>query len=151
MPIGDQLDPLSPFTFIVEIDGVARAGFAECSGLSIGPEPTHYRNGSNPADQIKWSGMCNSRHVTLKRGLMRDSYLREWSTDLPQVNCKRRSVSIVMLNQAHEEVVRFNLCAAWISKWVGPQLTASTNEVAVESIELCHDGLEIVSHALPDK
>lgn len=146
MPIGDQLDPLSPFTFIIEIDGVARAGFAECSGLSIGPEPTHYRNDSNHSDQSKCSGMWNSSHVTLKRCLMHDSYLREWYMDLIQRHCERRSLSIVMLDEAHEEVVRFHLSAAWISKWEPAQLTASTNEFAVESIDLYYDGLEIVSN-----
>ena len=48
-----------------------------------------------------------------------------------------------MLDEAREEVLRFNFREGWVCKWEGPQLNASTNEVAIESLEICHEGLEL--------
>ena len=62
--------------------------------------------------------------------------------------CERRvrrgigNASVVLHNEKHEEVVRWNLVNAWPSKYVGPDMKANANEVAIESIELTHEGVE---------
>jgi phage tail-like protein len=57
---------------------------------------------------------------------------------------ERRSGSIVLLDEARQEALRFNFREGWICKWEGPQLNATTNEAAIESIEICHEGILLV-------
>jgi phage tail-like protein len=51
-------------------------------------------------------------------------------------------MSIVLLDEKRQEVVRWNLLNAWPSKWMGPDLKANASEMAIESLEICHEGVE---------
>jgi phage tail-like protein len=55
----------------------------------------------------------------------------------------RKNMSVVLLNDAGEEVLRFNFTNAWPVKWSGPNLNAETNEIAIETLEITHEGLSI--------
>jgi phage tail-like protein len=57
----------------------------------------------------------------------------------------RRSMSVVLLNDAREEVVRFNFRDAWPVKWSGPNLNAEGSDIAIETLEIAHEGLSIAS------
>ena len=132
-------DPYRSFNFLVEIDGITEAGFQECSGLDITVDPVEYREGTDPPHMRKLTGLNKYSPVTLKRGITDSAALWDWHQTIATGRTQRRNVSIVLLNEAREEKWRWNLRNAWPSKWTGPSFNASSNEVAVETLEICHD------------
>ncbi|TND08157.1 MAG: hypothetical protein FD123_2551 [Bacteroidetes bacterium] len=134
--------PLSIFHFQVEWGG-ARVGFTEVSGLDAEVQPIPYREGVNPLYQeTKMPGIPKFPNITLKRGILDgdiDFDLWLGTVQLNQVD--RRTVKISMLDENHQPVMVWQVNDAWPSKVTGPSLKSTGNEVAMESIELCHEGL----------
>ena len=143
MPPGDRIDPYAQFNFLIEIDNLTRAGFTECSGLTTEQDVIDYREGSEDTIVRKIPGLRKIANITLKRGFTQDRELWEWRKTTIDGRTERRAGAIVLLDEAREEVLRFNFREGWVCKWEGPQLNASTNEVAIESLEICHEGLEL--------
>ena len=79
----------------------------------------------------------------LRRGFAGDASLFEWWNELVQGNLSRKNVAIVLLDEQRQEVARWLLRRAWPSKWVGPELRGLGNEVAIETLELSHEGIEL--------
>jgi phage tail-like protein len=136
-------DPYGAFNFLVEIGGgETAAGFAECSGLATETEVIEYREGGDFATR-KLPGLTKHSNVTLKRGLIGDPTLWRWRKAIVDGELDRRGVTIVLLDQARKPVVRFHLSNAWPCKWEGPTLNAKANDVAIETLELAHEGLDV--------
>jgi phage tail-like protein len=55
---------------------------------------------------------------------------------------ERKNGSIVLCNDAGEEKIRWNFTEAWPTKWTGPSFKASGNEVAIEAVDLAHEGIK---------
>lgn len=144
MPPGDRVDPYAQFNFLIEIDGVSRASFTEASGLEISQEVIDYREGSEATVVRKLPGLKTFANIMLKRGWTQDAELWLWRKTTLDGLTERRSGAIIVLDEAREEALRFNFREGWICKWEGPQLNSTTNEIAIESIEICHEGLEMV-------
>ena len=144
MATGDRLDPYAQYNFLVEIDGVARAAFTEVSGLEASQEVIDYREGSDDAVVRKLPGLKTFANLALKRGITKDADFWKWRKTTLDGATERRSGSIILLDEAREEALRFNFREGWICKWDGPQLNSTTNEAAIESVEICHEGLELV-------
>lgn len=144
---GKRDDPYQQFNFLVDIDGVKRAGFSEASGLTTDTDAIDYREGTDPLHVRKLPGLRKFVNVVLKRGYTKDKSLWEWRKkslrDKPAT--ERRSVDIILLNEEREEVLRWRIHEAWISKWDSGPFNAKTNDVAIETIELVHEGLELVT------
>lgn len=141
----DRRDPYSAFNFIVEFDGIAVAAFSEVSGLSFEIEPIEYRDGSDALPTVrKLPGLVKYANVTLKRGITGDQPFWEWIIQAMNGTVERRTGSIVILNESREPVVRYLIREAWPCRYEGPELNAGSSEVAIESIEVCHEGLELV-------
>ena len=136
-------DPYLAQNFRVEIDGLEVASFAEVSGLEATIEVIEYRNGSEDSTVRKLPGLAKYSNITLKRGIVGDLSLWQWLRAVRQGEVQRRSGSIILLNERREEVRRINFRRGWPCKWVGPSLSAQANEVAIEMLELCHEGLDI--------
>lgn len=134
-------DPYRSFNFLVEIDGITEAGFQECSGLDISIDPIEYREGNDPPHTRKLTGLNKYSPLTLKRGITDSQALWSWHQNIVTGRTERRNISVVLLNEAREEKWRWNLRNAWPSKWTGPSFNASSNEVAVETLEICHEEL----------
>jgi phage tail-like protein len=136
-------DPFASFNFLLEIDGVAKAGFSEVTGLNTETNVIEYREGSDPNHMRKLPGLEKFGNVTLKRGVTPDPELFNWHKAVLDGDILRdESMSIVLLDERRQEVVRWNLLNAWPSKWVGPDLKAGANEIAFESVEIVHEGVE---------
>jgi phage tail-like protein len=136
-------DPFASFNFLLEIDGVAKAGFSEVTGLNTETNVIEYREGSDPNHMRKLPGLEKFGNVTLKRGVTPDPELFNWHKAVLDGEILRdESMSIVLLDERRQEVVRWNLQNAWPSKWVGPDLKAGANEIAFESVEIVHEGVE---------
>lgn len=139
-----RTDPYKNFNFRVEIAGVAAGQFAEVSGLAAEADVVEYREGADKVTSSrKLPGRVRYPNVTLRRGLTASRDLWEWWTTVRDGAVDRRTVAITLLNDAGEPVLRWRLREAWISKIVAPDLNAEGNDVAIETIELTHEGLEL--------
>jgi phage tail-like protein len=141
MPVGQRTDPYRSYNFLVEIDGIIQAGFQECTGLDNSTDAIDYREGSDPMHVRKLPGMNKFTAITLKRGLTDSTELWAWRQTVIEGRAQRRNGSIVLLDDAGDERLRWNFLAAWPSKWTGPGLNATSNAVAVETLELTHEEL----------
>jgi phage tail-like protein len=142
MPAGK--DPFKNYSFLVEIGGIAQAAFSKVSGLSAEAEVIEYREGADVTSTRKLPGLIKYGNVTLKRGITASRELFDWWKTVVNGNLQRRDVAIVLLDDSRAEVLRWLLRDAWIAKFeVGP-LRAKGNDVLIESIELAHEGFELV-------
>jgi phage tail-like protein len=135
-------DPYKAFNFRVEIDGVTLAAFSEVSGLESQTEVIEYRTGTERNTVRKLPGLTKHANLVLRRGVTQDAELWNWRKTVVDGQVDRRNGSIVLLDDDRAEVLRWNFFDGWISKWVGPTLNAKGNEVAIETIEIAHEGLE---------
>ena len=137
-------DPYGRFNFLVELEGVARAGFSEVEGLGGEIDVIAYREGADRTNAPRLlPGLVHYPRVVLRRGFAGDESLFAWWTAAAAGELERRSVAIVLLDEKREVVARWLLRRAWPSKWEGPALNAKTSEVAIESLELVHEGIEL--------
>jgi phage tail-like protein len=148
MPRREQ-DPFGSFRFKLELGDVEVAGFAECTGLNIETKVFEYKEGGNNATTLKFPEPSSFGNVTLKRGVTNSNELIEWQLDVvsgtfgKNSRASSPSIAIVLLNEKGEDVRRWNLIRAFPVKWIGPDLKASASEVAIESLELAHEGIQI--------
>ena len=142
MPDGKRNDPYGQFNFLVEIDGVVKGGFSEASGLTTDTNMIEYREGAEQQGTArKLPGLMKYNNIVLKRGWTKDKSLWEWRKKVIDGKTQRNSGSIVLLDEARNEALRWNFREGWPSKWEGPALNAKTSEVAVETLEIVHEGL----------
>jgi phage tail-like protein len=144
MPSSIRHDPWSSFQVRVEIDGVAVAGFTECSGLASETDVVSYREGVDQRIRLL-PGLTRYSRIVLKRGITLDRSLWEWRQSAVSGSVDRRNGSVVLLDASRNEVARWNFVEAWPAKWVGPNLNAQSSDVAIETLEIVHEGLEWVS------
>ncbi len=143
MATGDRRDPFRSFNFKVEIDGIARAGFRECSGLDASQDPIEYREGTEGLTARKLPGLNKFSNISLKWGTTDDAELWDWRKKAMNGKVERKNGSIVLLDDAGEEKLRWNFREGWPNKWEGPAINAKNNEVAIETLEIAHEGLEL--------
>ena len=141
---GTRNDPLKSFSFLVEIDGVVSASFASVSGLAAEAEVIEYREGADKlTSSRKLPGRVRFPNVTLRRGLTTNRDLWEWWKTVRDGTLQRRTVVITLLDDARQPVLRWRLREAWITGIEYSELDASKNEIAIESVEIAHEGLEL--------
>lgn len=144
MATGEQNDPFRSFNFRLEIDGLPEGAFSEVSGLTAEGDAVDYREGNDKQQNVrKLTGLRKYTNITLKRGYTQDRLLWDWFKNIAEGVPDRRDVAIVLLNEQREGVLRWELYRAWINKIEGPSFKASGNEVAMESVEICHEGLKM--------
>jgi phage tail-like protein len=144
MATGERRDPFRAYNFQLEIDNIARGAFSECSGLTAKLEAVEYREGTDLQSSVrKLVARSSFDNVTLKRGYTQDTSLWDWYKNLNNGVADRRNVTIILMNEEREPVMRWHAENAWINKIEGPSFKASGNEVAIESVELVHEGLTI--------
>lgn len=137
-------DPYANYNFLLEIGGITRAGFAECTGLNAETNVIEYREGNEGFLTLrKLPGLEKYGNVTLKHGVSQDSEVFEWHKTVFDGDIRREAMSIVLLDERRREAKRWNLREAWPAKWVGPDFKANANEIAFETVELCHEGVEV--------
>jgi phage tail-like protein len=143
MPTGARNDPFSQFNFVIELEGIPSGAFSEVSGLDMETDPIEYREGSEDITVRKLPGLRKYPNISLKRGFTPDTSLYDWRKTVMDGKTERKSGSIVLLNEARQEALRWNFREGWPCKLQGPPLNAKTNEVAIETLEICHEGLEL--------
>jgi phage tail-like protein len=141
MATGERKDPYRSYNFLVEIDGITRAGFRECSGLDSTQDPIDYREGTDPLTTRKLPGLVKYSNISLKSGMTDDAELWEWRKKTMEGKIERKNASIVLLDDTGAEKVRWNFINGWPTKWTGPTFNATGNEVAIETLEIVHEGV----------
>jgi phage tail-like protein len=142
-------DPYSALNFQVVIAGVfddgqaIRGSFAEVSGLDVAISPIEYRNGSEDITVRKIPGLKKFSNITFKRGVMGDLAFWTWIKSVLDGQVQRADGAITLLDESRQPVMRWTFRRAWPCRWTGPTLNAKNNEIAIETLEICHEGLEI--------
>jgi phage tail-like protein len=144
--------PLPKFHFEVNWGGT-RMGFTEVTGLDVETEVIEYREGNSPVySKVAMPGLQKNSHVTLKRGTVLEDFefFKLWrETAKFQESNKikkifRRDITIKLLNEDHQPIISWTLINAWPTKVQSTDLKADGNEVAIETMELVHEGLKII-------
>jgi phage tail-like protein len=144
---GQRVDPYRNFNFLVEVDGITQASFQECTGgLSSEIDVTEYREGGYSLEHgstvRKLPGMTKYSNITLKWGITDSKDLFDWHKNTSKGKIERKNGSIVLLNEEGQEKIRWNFFNGWPSKWTGPDFNAKSSDVAIETLEIAHEGIE---------
>jgi phage tail-like protein len=139
-----QQDPLRNFRFRVEIDSLQVAGFSEVRIGATTTDVIEYREGNEPAYVRKLTGLHKFGNVTLKRGVTGSLELYNWHRQIlmGQTAGARRSVVIVVADEAGADQARFTVRNAWPVKYESSDLNAQGTEVLIETLELANEGIE---------
>jgi phage tail-like protein len=144
MPDGKRNDPYGQFNFLIEIDGVVKGGFSEVSGLTTDTNIVEYREGNEGQGTTrKLPGLMKYNNIALKRGWTKDRSLWNWRKQVIDGKTKRASGAIVLLDEARQPALRWEFREGWPCKWEGPPLNGKTSEVAIEALEIAHEGLAL--------
>jgi phage tail-like protein len=149
MPLVFRNDPYAGHNFEVVLTGISDDGtavkgsFAEVSGLEVAMEPIEYRTGSEDITVRKVQGLKKFTNIVLKRGIIGDATFWNWILEGMNGTVHRTEGHVALLDEGRNEVMRWNFKRAWPCKWTGPGLNAKNNEIAIETLEICHEGLSI--------
>lgn len=137
-------DPEGNFLFTLEIAGIEVAQFLECSGLKTSTEIFELQEGGLNQRVHKLPGQSRWENIVLRYGLTSDSTMMVWRNEILQDQfAKRRNGSIVIKTLTMEEVRRYNFVDGWAVSWEGPSLNANGAELAIESLEIAHSGIQV--------
>ena len=142
MPNGVRLDPFSAFRFMVLFDDLPPGGFSECSGLQVDTEVQDFNEGGLNTHSWKFFTRSKQSNLVLKRGIV-SPILWDWYSSLRQGKMIFRNISVLVFdNSGNIPVMEFQAQQAFPVKWIGPDLNAMQNNLAVETLELAHQGLD---------
>ncbi len=136
------VDPYRNFRFLIEIDSIVQAGFSECSGFGSMVEVIEYREGGDAATVRKLPGKVTYPDITLKWGVTDSRELYDWHRTAVNGQIQRKNGSIILLDDAAQEKVRWNFFSAWPSKWDGPDFNAKGTDVAIDTLTVSCERVE---------
>lgn len=135
-------DPFLGFRFTVRFDTLPPGGFSECSGLQMEAEVQDFNEGGMNTHSWKFFTRAKQANLVLKRGIV-NKVLWDWYQSLRQGKMIFRNGTILVFDATGTTpVMEFQVMQAFPTKWVGPDLNAMQNNVAVETLELAHQGLD---------
>ena len=141
VPGARPLPPYQAFNFAIEIEGLLVGGFSSVSGLESEVEVEEYREGGVNGFVHKLPGRTSHANLVLSHGLTSVSTLWNWYYNTTLGVIQRRNGTIMLLDPRQIPVMWWNFRNALPVRWSGPTFTATSDEVAVESLELAHEGL----------
>lgn len=134
--------PYKKYNYKVLIDGKEEAGFSEVSAPNITSDPVEYREGSMASKfSGKQPGILKYPIVTLKRGTTESRIFVDWMKEVQNGKAPRKTVVITLMDDEMKEVASWQLEKAWPTKYSAPDFNATSNEVAIESLELVCEGI----------
>ena len=142
-------DPYPSHSFLVQIPGVVEgegltAGFSEVSGLGADVDVIEYRTGNEKQrTPRKLPGLVRYPNLVLKRGVTGNLGLWQWFQEGVSGNPLRADGTIHLMNEERETVLVWNFRRGWPCRYRGPGLEADGSSVAIETLEICHEGLTI--------
>ena len=144
--MAERNDPYKGFRFLVEIDGIIQAGFSEVTIPDSSQEPIEYREGSDLPTVRKLPGLVKYGNVVLKWGTTDSLDLYNWRKLVEDGKSKeaRKNMAVIVLDEEGVPGVRWEFREAWPTKYDAPDLKATGNEIAVETLEIAHEGMKRV-------
>ena len=138
-----SLYPYRKFRFKVEIEGISVGSFSEVSGFDASIEVVEYRDGDSPvATARKLPGLVKYGNITLKWGLIESLELYTWIQEAINGDVKQKPLTIRLMNESgQEEKANWSVINAWPVKYTAPDFSSTASEVAIETLELAHEGL----------
>lgn len=140
--LGRRLDPYFGFNYLIEIDGLLTGGFSQVEGLGGRIEVENVRDGGSLGAPRQQLGGTTWDNLVLTRGLVEIDTLWNWFEATARGVIKRKSGTIVLLDRKQLPITMWNFRGALPVHWSGPSLNATSGELAVERLELAHQGLE---------
>lgn len=137
-----RVDPNRSYNFLAVFIGLGEIAFSEISGLAVDGDVVEYREGNERFNVVRrLAGLRKNSNLTFRRGYTPDDRLWQWYARIANGADERYNGSIVLLNEARQPVMRWNFVNAWINKIDGPMLKAAGNEIAIEAMDIVHEGL----------
>ncbi|BDI05902.1 phage tail protein [Sphaerotilus microaerophilus] len=137
-----RIDPSRTYNFLAVFIGLGEISFSEISGIAVDSDVVDYREGNERFNNVrKLPGLRKFANLTFRRGYTPDDRLWQWYARLANGANERYNGSIVLLNEARKPVMRWNFVNAFITKIDGPMLKAAGNEIAIEAMDIAHEGL----------
>lgn len=139
-------DPEGAYVFCLEINGIEVAQFLECSGLKSSTTVFELEEGGMNHRVHKLPGQSKWENIILRYGVTGDVSLMAWRSEIIMDNFgteARKNGAIVLKNNQMNVVRRYNFMGAWPVSWEGPSFNSQSNELAIEAIELAHNGIEV--------
>lgn len=138
----DRVDPYRNFRFRVEIEGIGQAGFSECTFADTSTEAVEYREGNEIPTVRKLSGLTKYGNITLKWGITDSMDLYKWRKQIIDTGAEgaRKNIAIVLIDEAGKDKARWDIVQAWPVKYDPADFNAKNNEVAIETLEIAHEG-----------
>ncbi len=137
--------PYAKFRYKVEIDGLEAGGFSEASGFDASIDVIEYREGDMVQTPMKLPGLKKYGNITLKQGVADSMVMYEWMIAGVEGEVERKTITITILDETETATASWQVVNAWPAKYTAPDFNALTSEVAIESIEIAHEGMTRVS------
>jgi phage tail-like protein len=137
-------DPFPVFKFWVEIESIIVGQFQECNGLRMERAVETVEEGGVNDHVHLLPGRNKYSNITLKNGMVSSDALWKWYQEgLFDAKVKRINFSILLRDVKGDVAKRWNVVQGFPVKWEGPQFTADSNQIAVETLEIAHHGLTL--------
>lgn len=137
--------PYGKFRYRVEIDGLDAGGFSEVTGFDASIDVMEYREGDMVQTPLKLPGLKKYGNITLKKGLTDSLVMYEWLITGVDGPVDRKTITITSLDESEQPVASWQVINAWPMKYTAPDFNATSSEVAIETIEIAHEGMTRVS------
>ncbi|MGG1513800.1 phage tail protein [Paenibacillus oryzisoli] len=138
---GERRDPYRNFRFRVEVEGIQQAGFSDVSGFDASLAVIEYREGNETITARKLPGLAKYGNISLKWGVTDSMDMYNWLSESIQGKISRKTVTIIAINEEGADVATWQVIEAWPTKYSAPSFKGTGNEVAIESLELAHEGM----------
>ena len=133
--------PHTKFRYRVEIDGLSAGGFSEASGFDASIDVVEYREGDMIPTPLKVQGLVKYGNITLKQGLVDSTVIYDWMTQGVTGPVDRKTITITLMDESGADCASWQVINAWPMKYTAPDFNATASEVAIESIEIAHEGM----------
>jgi len=142
-----QKNPYKNYRFLVEIDGIVQAGFKEVTIPDSSQDPIDYREGNDQPTVRKIPGLIKYGNVSLKVGMTDSMELYNWRklVEDGKTDDYRKNMAIILINEQGEPKGRWEFSEAWPTKYDAPDLNATDNNIAIEAIDIVHQGMKRIS------
>lgn len=139
---GERKDPYRNFRFRVEIEGIQQAGFREVSGYNASLDVVEYREGNETITPRKLPGLAKYGNISLKWGVTDSMDMYKWMEDCIAGKVTRKTVTIIAIDEEGSDVATWQVIEAWPARYVAPDWNATASAVAIEALELAHEGMK---------
>ena len=137
--------PYGRFRYKVEIDGLDAGGFSEVSGFDVSIDVMEYREGDMVQTPMKVPGLKRYSNITLKQGLADSMVLYDWMSTGVDGAVERKTITITLLDEEESPAASWQVINAWPARYTAPDFDASASEIAIEMLEIAHEGMVRVS------